>query len=261
MTVHGVAVPYRDCGSGDPVLLIAGAGASSSTWQAQIDALTAVGYRVVAIEHRGFGGSPVGNPYKLADLAGDVGGVIEELDLQPCRIIGMSLGALVAQELASKRPELVHSLVLMATWARTGYFRATLARATARQLQSGAEIDPEYVAAQLAVQMFSPCTLADDDQIRDWLDLFTTLRVAGDSLAAQNEATIDVDQRAQLRDIASPTLVVAFADDVLCPPSVVREVADAVPGSRFVQIEQCGHLGVLERPDAVNDVLVNFFAR
>ncbi|MGH3807333.1 MAG: alpha/beta fold hydrolase [Pseudonocardiaceae bacterium] len=260
MTVDGVAVPYQDCGSGDPVLLIAGAGASSSTWQFQIDALTAAGYRVVAIENRGFGGSTVDGPYQLADLAGDIAGLIEELGLRPCRIIGMSLGALVAQELVSKRPELVHSLVLMATWARTGYFRATLARATARQLRSGTELDPEYAAAQLVVQMFSPHTLADDDKVRDWLDLFTALP-AGDALAAQNEATIDVDQRAQLRDIRSPTLVVAFADDVLCPPSVVREVADAVPGSLFVQIEHCGHLGILERPDAVNDVLISFFAR
>jgi pimeloyl-ACP methyl ester carboxylesterase len=213
------------------------------------------------MKNRGFGGFTVNGPYQLADLAGDVAGMIEELVLRPCRIIGMSLGALGAQELVSKRPELVHSLVLIATWARTGYFRAALARATARQLRSGTEIDPEYAAAQLAVQMFSPHTLADDDQARDWLSLFTALPAAGDSLAAQNEATIDVDQRTQLRDIASPTLVVAFADDVLCPLSVVREVADAVPGSRFVQIEHCGHLGILERPDAVNDVLVSFFAR
>jgi pimeloyl-ACP methyl ester carboxylesterase len=53
---------------------------------------------------------------------------------------------------------------------------------------------------------------------------------------------------------------VAFADDRVIPPARVREVADAVPGSRYVEIDGCGHYGYLERPAAVNEVVLAFLA-
>lgn len=69
-----------------------------------------------------------------------------------------------------------------------------------------------------------------------------------------------VDRSAAYRDVTVPLLVVAFADDATIPPRLCREVADAVPGARYVEIPDAGHYGYLERPDEVNRVLLDFLA-
>ena len=62
------------------------------------------------------------------------------------------------------------------------------------------------------------------------------------------------------RNIAAPVLVIGFSDDVVTPPYLGREVADALPNGRYLQIPDAGHLGFLERPEAVNAAMLKFFA-
>ena len=62
------------------------------------------------------------------------------------------------------------------------------------------------------------------------------------------------------RGITTPTLVLGFADDVVTPPHLGREVADAIPGAKYQQIADTGHLGFLERPEMVNAAALKFFA-
>ena len=63
------------------------------------------------------------------------------------------------------------------------------------------------------------------------------------------------------RSITAPVLVIGFADDVVLPPHLGREVADAIPNGRYLQIPDTGHLGFIERPDAVNAAALEFFGR
>ena len=62
------------------------------------------------------------------------------------------------------------------------------------------------------------------------------------------------------RNITAPALVIGFADDVVLPPHLSREVADALPNGRYLEIPDTGHLGFIERPDAVNAAALEFFA-
>jgi pimeloyl-ACP methyl ester carboxylesterase len=57
-----------------------------------------------------------------------------------------------------------------------------------------------------------------------------------------------------------PVLVIGFSDDIVLPPHLAREVADALPNGRYLQIPDTGHLGFLERPEPVNAALLEFFA-
>ena len=70
----------------------------------------------------------------------------------------------------------------------------------------------------------------------------------------------DDDRLAAYRAITVPTMVVGFADDRVLPPYLAREVAEAIPGARHVELADCGHYGYLERPDAVNELIVSWFA-
>lgn len=263
VTVNGLRLSYTSQGSGDPVLLVSPAAASSTIWQAsQVPALLDAGYRVITFDNRGSAPSQVPpGPYRVPELVADTAGLIRALDLGPCRIMGASLGAMVAQELTLVRPDLVHSAVLLCTRGRTDRFRTLAAEVSARAVREGTGIDSGYAALNSMFQLFSQLTLMRDDTASDWFDVLSAFPQRGEGAAAQYEATRIDDRLAALSGITRPVLVVAFTDDVLMPVPLVREVADAIPGSHYVQFDGCGHFGFLERPDQVNAAVLEFFAR
>ncbi|MFC7468893.1 alpha/beta fold hydrolase [Actinomadura keratinilytica] len=105
-------------------------------------------------------------------------------------------------------------------------------------------------------------TLRSEKEIQDWLDIFEMAPLSG---APGHRAQLGIDMTADrlpaYRRIATPCLVVGFADDLILPPHLGREVADAIPGARYVEVADAGHYGYLERPDQVNNALLDFFAQ
>ena len=259
LSSNGIRLWYQQAGQGEPVLLIMGSGAAGHVWTMyQAPALQKAGYRTVIFNNRGIAPSdaPAGR-YSFADVVQDTRGLIEALDLGPCRIVGTSLGAMIAQELAITAPHLVRSAVLMATRARPDDFRRALALAERKLLEQGVKLPPEVDAVHSALQMLSPRTL-NGAAARTWLDLFQ--RGSGaDASTGQSWIDTDLDQRPRLRGIAAPCRLIAFEHDVITPPHLVAEVADAIPNSDLVQIPDCGHLGHLEQPDLVNEAIIEYF--
>src|SRR5205807_6103656 len=129
--VHGLRLQYDVFGEGDPVLLVCGTGQQSFTWQLfQVPVLTAAGYRVITYDNRGIPPSDCPPaPYSVKEMAEDAAGLIEALDLAPCRVAGLSLGAFITQELALAHPDLVRSAVMMATIGRADLFGRHVIRA------------------------------------------------------------------------------------------------------------------------------------
>jgi pimeloyl-ACP methyl ester carboxylesterase len=258
---NGVRLAYQRSGHGAPVLMIMGTGAAGRVWTVhQTPALNAAGYETIVFDNRGVApsDSPEGK-YSLGDLVADTAGLIEALDLGPCRIVGTSLGAIIAQELAVLRPELVRCAVLMATRARSDAARRALAAAEIAEIEAGTRPPPEAAAAATAFRMLSPATLDDDAVVRGWLDVFSLS--GGAAAPGQAYVEIDGDHRAALRGVHAPCRVIAFADDLICPPHLAREVAEAIPDCDFLLVSECGHLGNLERPDVVNAAVIEFLDR
>ncbi|MBZ6092771.1 alpha/beta hydrolase [Streptomyces olivaceus] len=258
--VNGIRLSYDEAGTGDPVVMIQGTGGGRTVWQLhQVPALTAAGLRVITLDNRGIPPSsecPEG--FTLQDMVGDVAGLIERLDLGPTAVVGTSMGAFVAQELALARPDLVSRAVLMATRGRTDFLRAELTRTEIDLCDSGVRLPDRYAAVLRALKSLSPRTLDDDSAMADWLDLFELTSVPGPGQRAQMEVSRLANRLAAYRGIRVPCQVVAFADDLVTPPRLGREVADAVPGARFDLVEGCGHYGYLEDPETVNKLLVQF---
>jgi len=258
---NGVRLAYQRSGHGAPVLMIMGTGAAGRVWTMhQTPALNAAGYETIVFDNRGVAPSdaPEGK-YSLGDVVADTAGLIEALDLGPCRIVGTSLGAVVAQELAVTRPELVRCAVLLATRARSDAARRALAAADIAAAESGAPPPAEVAAAVTAFRMLSPATLDDDAAVQTWLEV---LALSGGATASgQVYVEVPGDRREALRGVRAPCRVIAFADDLICPPRLAREVADAIPDCDYVLLPECGHLGNLERPDAVNAAIIEFLDR
>ncbi|MDX3639639.1 alpha/beta fold hydrolase [Streptomyces sp. MB09-02B] len=266
ITVNDIRLNYYDNKppgggpSAPTVLLVMGSGGSGRAWHLhQVPALVAAGFRVISFDNRGIAPSdecPAG--FGIDDLVADTAALIEELRLGPCLLAGISMGAHIAQELALARPELVGRMVLMATRARPDVLREALSRAEIELYDRGVELPDAYAAVVQAMQNLSPRTLDDGQQARDWLDMLELTRVSGPGYRAQLGVGRMPDRREAYRGIRAATRVIAFQDDLIAPPGLGREVAEAIPGAEFEVVPDCGHYGYLECPDAVNKSLVEF---
>jgi pimeloyl-ACP methyl ester carboxylesterase len=214
-----------------------------SHWQPQLDALAAEGWRVHAPNQRGFGDPPApGRPDSLLDLADDVSAWCAAERLDAVSIAGMSFGGSVAQTIAVRHPEIVHSLLLAGTY-RLDALHPAIAAFNAPAIEHGVPridtIEPMVRAS------FSDRYQATHPEVVD--------RIV-DELLATEQATLDATLTA-LEDfpkvvaptISAPTIVVGGRDDGLCPLDASRALADAIPGARFVELET-GHLSNIEAP-------------
>jgi pimeloyl-ACP methyl ester carboxylesterase len=197
----------------------------------------------------------------IDDLVGDTAALIEYLDKGPARVVGTSLGARIVQELALARPDLLSQAVMMAAHGRTDPVQSTLSAGERALYDARIELPPKYYAAITALLNLSPRTLNAHATVQEWLEV---LEFSGSRISAGVRAQLEVDdfpdRLTAYRRITVPSLVIGFADDLITPPYLAREVAEAIPKARYNEIEGCGHFGYLERPAEINKLLVSFFA-
>ena len=173
-------------------------------------------------------------------------------------VAGLSMGGYVALEILRRSPERVDRLALLDTNARADTAEATATRreavALARQGRYG-----QVIRATLP-RLIHPDRMADDGFVRSVLDQME--RVGVDGYAREQEAIINrPDSRPGLAAIRCPTLVVCGRQDMLTPPALHEEMADAIPGARLVLVEDCGHLSAMEQPQAVTAVMRDWLLR
>jgi len=261
--LNGIRLSYQVTGSGELVVLVMGTGSSGRVWQLhQVPALVEAGYRVATVDNRGIPPSDeCASGMTIDDLVGDTAALIERLGDGPARVVGTSLGSRIVQELALARPDLVSQAVMMAAHGRTGPVQSRLSAGERALYDAGIELPPMYYAAIAVLLNLSRRTLNDRSAVQEWLDLF---EFSGSGISAGVRAQLEVedfpDRLVAYGRIRVPSLVIGFADDLMVPSYLAREVAEAIPGARYEEIEGCGHFGYLERPDEVNKLLVKFFA-
>jgi pimeloyl-ACP methyl ester carboxylesterase len=238
-TVVGVNLAYDDRGSGDPVLFVAGRGGAGRTWHLhQVPEFLRAGYRCITFDNRGVGAT------ENAD------GFTKD-----------TMGAFIAQELMVARPELVSAAVLMATRGRHDRARDFFRNAELELAESRVELSAAYDAKVRLLESFSPKTLDDDLAVRDWIEMFTmwpTKPTPG--LKTQLGIVPEGNRLPAYRSITARTHVIGFQDDVVLPAHLGREVADAIPNGRYLEIPDTGHLGFIEAPQVVNTAALKFFA-
>ncbi|EYT64521.1 3-oxoadipate enol-lactone hydrolase [Dietzia sp. UCD-THP] len=231
------------------VVLLGSLGSDRSMWDAQVHDL-ARDHTVIAVDHRGHGGSEViPGPCTIADLAGDVLVLLDALGMDRFHVVGLSLGGALAQWLAVHEPARVRSAALLCTAARFGEPSAWVERAAAvRDGGTGAVADAvvaRWITPRRAQQ--DPALVA---AIREML-----LATSTEGYAAACDALSDWDGRADLGRITCPTLVMAGDEDPSTSPAVVRELAAGIPGAEFVTLSPAAHVPTVEIPDRVNAVL------
>jgi pimeloyl-ACP methyl ester carboxylesterase len=257
-----VNLAYDDRGSGDPVLFIAGRGGAGRTWHLhQVPEFQRAGYRCITFDNRGIGATENAEGFTVETMVADTAALIEKVAAAPVRIVAVSMGSYIAQELMVARPDLVRAAVLMATRGRHDRARDFFQDAERELYDSGVRLPVAYDAKIRLMESFSPTTLNNDALLRDWAEMFTmwpTKPTPG--LRCQIVVGPTDNRLSAYRSITASTLVMGFADDAVMPPHLGREVAKAIRNSYYVEIPDAGHLGFIEKPQEVNAAALKFFA-
>lgn len=219
-------------------------GCDHSMWDDLATALAA-DHRVICYDHRGHGRSdaPAG-PYSVPMLADDAARLLDELDCGPVLFIGLSMGGMVAQELALRHPQRVKGLVIANSCS--GYDEA--ARAGWTQRIAAVQAGGLAAVADLAMQRwFSPAFhAAQPATVQRWRR--RVLATDAQGYIATCQALREFHTTDRLAQIHVPTLVIAGELDPGTPVAMSETLAAGIPGARLVVLPQASHLSVLEQP-------------
>jgi pimeloyl-ACP methyl ester carboxylesterase len=270
---NGIDLDYdvRGDASAPPLLLIMGLGMPAAMWPDPfVDALVAEGFRVVTFDNRDSGGStrfegtrvpnvaaaiarallrrPVRSPYTLDDMAADTAGLLDGLGIERAHVVGASMGGMIAQVLAARRPGRVASLTSI--MSSTGNPRRKIAFGTRRALGAilHAPPPPDDIPAtvdhleRVFTAIGSPGFAQDPASRREHFERVARRGLYRAGTARQLLAILGSgDRREMLRAITAPTYVIHGGDDPLVPLAAGIDTARCIPHARLEVIMGMGH--------------------
>ena len=237
------------------VLLLHGLGADGTSWTLQLPALADAGFRPLAPDTPGFGGSRYdGRGWSIRRAAAQMADLLGELGTGPVHVVGLSMGGVIAQQFARDFPHLTQKLVLVSTFSVLrpetlggwGYF-----------IQRSAVIS--FLGLETQARLVSRRLFPDlkDEPLRE---MFITIVSRADPRAYRRAmlALGMFDSRKWLGEIEAPTLVVTGADDTTVSPARQRLLVQGIPGARQVVIPQAGHAVSVNQAEIFNSTLLEF---
>jgi 3-oxoadipate enol-lactonase len=248
-------IHWESAGRGEPVLLVMGLGMASTGWWRTIPVLSE-GLRVISFDNRGVGRSdrPPG-PYTLAQMAEDAIAVLDAANVATASVYGISMGGMIAQELAIRHPERVRALVLGAS--TVGGARHTLPDTEVLDfIRRRPSMPPEEgVWASVPYNYGQATRERHAERIAE--DIKQRLRFPLDAGAyrAQIEAARWHDTNGRLALVTAPTLVLHGDEDRMVPVANGRVLADSIAGARLEVLKGAAHLYMTDAPKADRKIL------
>jgi pimeloyl-ACP methyl ester carboxylesterase len=257
----GAAISYEVDGPEDApaVLLIMGLAYPAAMWFRLVPAL-AERYRVVRVDNRGAGktGDVPGAPYTVATMAADCLAVLDAAGVDAAHVVGISMGGLMAQELAVTAPRRVRSLCLMAT--HPGIAHAAIDAEVLKIVTSGrADMTPQEAAEASIPFNYAPATPRERIE-EDWTVRFP-LACTPTGYLAQVQGTMPWTRIDDLADVTAPTLVLHGELDRLCLPANGELLAERIPGAELVVVPDANHILMTDQPEQVTKTLLDWLDR
>jgi len=250
--VDGKRVLARTAGdrhNGEVVVFVHGAGLDGSVWEYQLGPLAAAGFRPLAVDLPGHGGSEGPALHGIDALGVWLSNYLDAAAVEKAHLVGHSMGALVVLEVAAVTPSRVASLAVLGV---------AESMAVNADLLDAAERNDALALEQMSRWMHA----RDPDGRSDWGpdDTFASMGRAeagvlfGDLSACNNYG----DATVPAYEVDAPALLLLGGQDVMARPNAATPIGEAIDRSSTVVVHGAGHMLMVERPDDVNDALIGF---
>ncbi|WP_395061693.1 3-oxoadipate enol-lactonase [Paraburkholderia silvatlantica] len=226
-------------------------GSDVSMWTPQLAEFTKH-FRVLRYDTRGHGHSaaPQG-PYTIEQLTGDVIGLLDQLGIERAHFVGVSMGGLTGVGLGARYANRIDRLVLCNTAAKIGSPEVWVPRAAKARSEGMLAL-----AEAVLPRWYTPAFIANHalvmSQVRD-----VFVHTDKDGYASNCEAINAADLRGEAPSIKARTLVISGTHDLAATPVQGRELAESVPGARYVELN-AAHISNVERADEYNKIVTDF---
>jgi 3-oxoadipate enol-lactonase/4-carboxymuconolactone decarboxylase len=241
-------------GQGDkPVLVFSNSlGSDLRIWDPLVPQLRG-DFRLIRYDTRGHGLSEAPPPpYRADELARDLVGLLDALQINQAVVCGLSVGGLIAQQMAISYPDYVRALILCDTGARIGTVASWDERIATVRTQGLAAL-----AAPSMERWFSQdFRRLHSAEVRGYANM--VLRTAADGYVGTCRALRDTDLTEAAASINKPTLVLCGEQDIATPPEMARRLANSIPDARFALIADAAHISCVEQPAVMASRILEF---
>jgi pimeloyl-ACP methyl ester carboxylesterase len=230
----------------------------AAMWFRLLPALTER-YRVIRVDNRGAGltGDVPGAPYTVETMTADCLAVLDAAGVRQAHVVGISMGGLIAQELALTAPDRVLSLCLAAT--HPGIAHAVMNPEAVQMLMKRGEMTPAEAAEASVPFNYAPTTPRERIE-EDWA-IRMPLAATNEGYLAQAAGTSQWDGYDRIQGIAARTLVLHGELDTLVPLANGRAIAQRIPGAELVVVPDANHVLMTDQTEQVGKVLLDWLDR
>ncbi len=258
LSVNGAQIHYVSQGSGTPMLLLHGYPLSGELFARNRDALASAGYRVITIDHRGYGQSvaPEGDAGSIQTYAKDALAVMDQLNVPSAIIGGMSMGGPIVFEMYRTAPERFKGMLLIDTIANPA--NVVEKALWGSMAQKAVTYGPQSLVGELLKDMLTGQTrLSKPGDAKFLGDIVKQASIAGD-VAGARALSERPDSLPMLGTITVPTLILEGVEDTVYPPPFAMKMQQNIAGSKLVLIPGAAHAAIYEKADAANRAIVDW---
>ena len=236
--VNGVNICYQSIGEGFPLVGLTGKDSNMDWWNPATKAALSERNRFIMLDHRGTGRSDApSEAYGISDMAKDVVGLMDALEIDKAHILGQSMGGMIAQELAIEFPSRVEKLILCSTTC--GVKRIPPSWRMIRWLmRKNAAFSPQDTIHMLFSKAYIQKNPA---MIASLMERMQSAPPNTRSMEIHKYASKSFDSYDRLGRISAPTLIIHGEDDWVFGPKHAKILNQRIPGSRLILFPHAGH--------------------
>jgi 3-oxoadipate enol-lactonase len=251
-----IELSYDRAGEGPPLLLIMGMSGTKHHWGESLLEALRHDFDTVVYDHRDAGDSTrTGRPFTIVDLAEDAAGLLAALEIDSAHVMGISMGGMIAQELALASADSLRSLTLGCTYCG-GQGSVLASEGVMRKLAEAMSSGDRERAIRASWEVnVSPSFAADEDAWVRFRETGMRYGLPVEVIMRQMQAIAGHDTSARLPSIDVPTQVIHGTLDQLLPVHNGHMIAELIPDSRLEIFEGVGHMFFLEKPERVAELL------
>ena len=254
--VGGIDLHYERAGAGEPLLLIQGMSGTHSSWGPAFRSLLEANFDCIAFDNRGVGYSgAVGEPFTIAEMAADSSGLLDALEIESAHVLGISMGGMIAQELALAQPERIRTLTLGCTYCGGPGSQLMDPADFGGLVEAMSSGSQERVFRAMYELNLSPGFRAEESRYPEFVSMAEATPVPRRTVELQVQAIVAHDTSARLPRLSAPTLVIhGSADRVLGYPNGPL-IASLIPGARLESLADVGHMFWWEQPERTAELI------